>query len=306
MGNKQKLQTNNAELSSILSTVKGLPVIDDVKNGAYVWKKFTPEKTYSFNVTMITASPPKIKVSSNDIDLSKVDDAFWIGAKIFFSTASENYLKVGGTPGALTLISTYSSGGTAGVYNATWDASTQQLSAVGSAWALNNTVRIEDKKIEKTLIGYVVSDNESAYPDGGMKNGFWYEKFKSFMFGLTKEAHGSFTPSANIGSTYTLEHNLGERPKFIVVYTNDSLKGNQYAVRAMSIVDRESYDSTTTDNSLYVDFIYNGTSYSSFEVHRSSSTQVKKANFDQYKVPIKFDSISYLKGGATYYWQAMA
>lgn len=306
MGNKQKLQTNNTELGSILSTVKGLPVIDDVKNGAYVWKKYTPEKTYSFNVTMITASPPKIKVSSNDIDLSKVDDAFWIGAKIFFSATSENYLEVGGTTGALKLICTYSGGGTAGVYNATWDASTQQLSAVGSAWALDNTVRIEDKKIEKTLICYVVSDNESAYPDGGVKDGYWYEKFKSFMFGLTKEAHGSFTPSANIESTYTLEHNLGARPKFIVMYTNDSLKGNQYAVRAMSIVDRESYDSTTTDNSLYVDFIFNGTSYSSFEVYRSTSTQVKKANFDQYKVPIKFDSICHLKGGATYYWQVMA
>lgn len=306
MGNKQKLQTNNTDLSSILSTVKGLPVIDDVKNGAYVWKKCTPEKTYSFNVTMITASPPKIKVSSNNIDLSKVDDAFWIGTKIFFSTGSTNYLEVGGTPGALTLISTYASGGTAGVYNATWDASTQQLSAVGSAWSLDNTVRIEDKKVEKTVVGYVVSDSESAYPDGGVKDGYYYEKFKSFMFGLTKEAHGSFTPSANIESTYTLEHNLGERPKFIVIYTNDSLKGNQYAVRAMGIVDRLSSDSTTTDNSLYVDFITNSTYYSTFETFSSRSTYVKKADFDQYKVPIKFDSINYLKGGATYYWQAMA
>ena len=61
MGNKQKLQTNNTELGSILSTVKGLPVIDDVKNGAYVWKKYTPEKTYSFNVTMITAVRLKLK-----------------------------------------------------------------------------------------------------------------------------------------------------------------------------------------------------------------------------------------------------
>lgn len=157
-----------------------------------------------------------------------------------------------------------------------------------------------------TFIDYVVSDSTDAYPDGGTQGGYWYEKVKNFMFGLTKEAHGSFTPSANIESTYTLEHNLGERPKFIVMYTNDSLKGNQYAVRAMSIVDRESYDSTTTDNSLFVDFIYNGTSYSSFEVYRSTSTQVKKANFDQYKVPIKFDSINYLKAGATYYWQVMA
>ncbi len=306
MGNKQKLQTNNTELSSILSTIKGLPVIDDVKNGAYVWKKYTPGKTYSFNVTMITSSPPKIKVSSNDIDLSKVDDAFWIGTKIFFSSTSVNYLEVGGTPGALTLISTYASGGTAGVYNATWDASTQQLSAVGSAWSLDSTVRIEDKKTEKTLIDYVVSDNASAYPDGGVKDGYWYEKFESFMFGLTKEAHGSFVLSTDEKTSYTLEHNLGEKPKFIVIYTNDSLKGNSYAVREISFVDRHSYDSTTTDNSLYIGFVRNTSSYNSFEVYNSAPGVVRTANVNQYKIPITLDSIWYLKAGVTYYWQVMA
>lgn len=305
MGNKQKLQTNNTELSSILSTVKGLPVIDDVKNGAYVWKKYTPEKTYSFNVTMITSSPPKIKVSSNDIDLSKVDDAFWIGAKIFFSTTSINYLEVGGTPGALTLISTYSSGGIAGVYNATWDASTQQLSAVGSAWTLDNTVRIEDKKIEKTLVGYVVSDNESAYPDGGVKDGYWYEKFKSFMFGLTKEAHGTFTFTTDT-SGYTLEHNLGTRPKLVIIYTDDSLKGSQYTIRARIFVDRSSYDSTSTNNSLGVAELYNSTSYSSFEVFTYSGDTIQMNSFNENSLPTSYINSHKFKAGATYYWQVMA
>lgn len=296
MGNKQKLQTNNTELSSILSTVKGLPTY--VKpSGLHVWKRsnYIPAETvtnpsFTFNVTAYSTT---VTISNENFDLTKIVD--W--KKFFDGFGSMKY------DGSFL---TYSSKIIVAFdpINKTFTIESDWRSNDASVLSYSGTKVL--KEAQYTFVDYVVSDSESAYPDGGVKDGYWYEKFKGFMFGLTKEAHGSFTPSANIESTYTLEHNLGERPKFIVVYTNDSLKGNQYAVRAMSIVDRESYDSTTTDNSLYVDFIYNGTSYSSFEVYRSSSTQVKKANFDQYKVPIKFDSISYLKGRATYYWQVMA
>lgn len=43
-----------------------------------------------------------------------------------------------------------------------------------------------------------------------------------FMFGLTKEAHGQFTPSSN-SKSYSITHNLGSKPKFIVIYTDASL-----------------------------------------------------------------------------------
>ena len=65
--------------------------------------------------------------------------------------------------------------------------------------------------------------------DGASQGGYWYEKVKNFMFGLTKEAHGSFIPSSN-SESYSITHNLGSKPKFIVIYTDASLLGKQYAM----------------------------------------------------------------------------
>lgn len=41
MSNKSRLETNNTNLQSILSTVQGLPNVDSVKRGTYVWKKLS-------------------------------------------------------------------------------------------------------------------------------------------------------------------------------------------------------------------------------------------------------------------------
>lgn len=40
MSNKTKLQQHNADLSTALTNVKGLPMAEDVKHGEYVWKKY--------------------------------------------------------------------------------------------------------------------------------------------------------------------------------------------------------------------------------------------------------------------------
>lgn len=41
MSNKSRLEANNTTLQSILTTVQGLPKVDDVTQGAYVWKKLS-------------------------------------------------------------------------------------------------------------------------------------------------------------------------------------------------------------------------------------------------------------------------
>ena len=132
--------------------------------------------------------------------------------------------------------------------------------------------------------------------------------FEEFLFGLTKEAHGSFTPSSDIGSesTYTLEHNLGQRPKFAIIYTNDQLKSMRYAIRSATIVDRYSYDSTTTDNSLFVNYTVTSSSYSDIEVYTNASGFTKTADYDENKIPINLDFDKKLKAGVTYYWQVLA
>ena len=72
------------------------------------------------------------------------------------------------------------------------------------------------------FIDYIVSDKETAYPDGGEKGGYWYEKvgggLTPEMFGCTKMAVDTLIlTSATQLSTYTVNHSLGEIPKVILV-----------------------------------------------------------------------------------------
>lgn len=87
------------------------------------------------------------------------------------------------------------------------------------------------------LIGYVVSDKETAYPDGGEKGGYWYEKFSERitpeLFGCTKMAIDEVTfSSRTLLSEVTFNHSLGEKPSHVIIVVetypgstfNDALK----------------------------------------------------------------------------------
>ena len=57
--------------------------------------------------------------------------------------------------------------------------------------------------IKKNFLGYIVSDKENAYPDGGEKGGYWYEKVRD-----VKIASGTITLTSDTLSI-TIEHGLG-------------------------------------------------------------------------------------------------
>ena len=80
------------------------------------------------------------------------------------------------------------------------------------------------------FIDYVVSDKETAYPDGGEKDGYWYESVSGGitpeMFGCSKMAIDNFVFASNdeIG---TLNHSLGEKPKFaFLIFNGENVTGN--------------------------------------------------------------------------------
>ena len=129
--------------------------------------------------------------------------------------------------------------------------------------------------------------------------------FEKFLFGLTKEAHGSFTPSSN-SKDYSITHNLGSKPKFIVIYTDASLLGKQYAIRSIQCVNRHSYDSTPTDNSMYCVYCYNSSSYRDIEVYSQLAFTIKTSAYDESTFDFSISSIYSIPAGVTYYWQAMA
>lgn len=77
-----------------------------------------------------------------------------------------------------------------------------------------------------TFIDYIVSDKETAYPDGGEKGGYWYEKVSEGitpeMLGCSKMAVDTYTPTANTQlGTVTLNHSLGEIPRLVIITSNN-------------------------------------------------------------------------------------
>ena len=82
-----------------------------------------------------------------------------------------------------------------------------------------------------TFLDYIVSDKENAYPDGGEKGGYWYEKVRDGltpeMFGCTKYEVGSFTLSSD-NYTVSFNHTLGEKPKAVIINENSSITDSNY------------------------------------------------------------------------------
>ena len=77
------------------------------------------------------------------------------------------------------------------------------------------------------FVGYVVSSDEATYPNGGEKDGYWYELVKDElrpeMLGFTKMAVDKFTFTSRVVGSTALNHSLGEFPEmYILVSDNQS------------------------------------------------------------------------------------
>ena len=99
----------------------------------------------------------------------------------------------------------------------TWNGLTKNTSFSSS---IENAFEYYDYAYEYK--GYIVSDKETAYPDGGEKGGYWYEKVSEGitpeMFGCTKMAVDTFTlTSDTVGSEYNISHSLGTKPKYFII-----------------------------------------------------------------------------------------
>ena len=84
---------------------------------------------------------------------------------------------------------------------------------------------------EATFLDYVVSDKETAYPDGGEKGWYWYERvgggLTPEMFGCTKMAVDTFTLSSRTACyNHTISHSLGEMPKYVFLISEAEAQAN--------------------------------------------------------------------------------
>ena len=131
--------------------------------------------------------------------------------------------------------------------------------------------------IKTDFLGYIVSDKETAYPDGGEKGGYWYEKVSDGIdlekLGCTKFEEGSFTPSKDITAKYTINHSMGVIPKYFIVWTDGTKTTNTSYVKAtagyVSMADGSNYA-----YGHYMKMTLYGGSNTSTSVNSTSSTFV--------------------------------
>ena len=69
-----------------------------------------------------------------------------------------------------------------------------------------------------TLLDYIVSDKETAYPDGGEKGGYWYER----VVEGAKVAYGSVNPTGDL-TKLVINHGLGKEPTLIIGYCESNI-----------------------------------------------------------------------------------
>ena len=131
----------------------------------------------------------------------------------YFSLTGNQYFIIG-SPTGKTMYKSGASGGATRIINGT----SCYVTCYNTSYPYS-VIEIEENH---TFIDYVVSDKETAYPDGGEKGGYWYERVSEGitpgMFGCTKMAVDTLILTADTKlSTYTVNHSLGKIPKVILV-----------------------------------------------------------------------------------------
>ena len=82
---------------------------------------------------------------------------------------------------------------------------------------------------------YVVSDKETAYPDGGEKGGYWYERADG-----NNVVFGACTPSSD--TYFRIEHDLGQKPDWFIIVKTDKTADGVYGA---------SYDKDISETEVY-------------------------------------------------------
>lgn len=238
---KQQLeQVNNPNLLSILSTVQGLPSQESLKHGAYVWKKYqyTPAVTFEnpqFDLSCSNSTTATIK--NANFDLSKIENYidFFDGLTATTTSTGHDYFikQSDGTLGLMVasmLIIVTSFDSVTGTFTL------NNKATVNRTYVYTGTKNYSDEK--KTFLDFVVSDQETAYPDGGEQGGYWYEKFQldPALFGCTKYAVDKFTLTSDaVASNNYIPHSLGVVPLFALFITTDASANDRYIKYAIII-----------------------------------------------------------------------
>ena len=238
-------QTIKPDSGKVLSQVLVNAVPDSEKKGLYVWKKCSVQKelaeTTKSNVHISTgasggASYTYIYADSYSFDLD---------TGIFTLNNPQTYAgQVMYPPSVLkgkyiiavdaSIGSTYTPK-TSG--KELWFIPSDATLTGGTGYGSANTVTSYKVNTLKSVLDFVVSDDPTAYPDGGEQDGYWYEKFQldPALFGCTKCALDKFTFSSRTRATTKVSHGLGEMPNLFFIIATAAVSPNYDLINALSL-----------------------------------------------------------------------
>ena len=120
------------------------------------------------------------------------------------------------------------------------------------------------------FVDFVVSDSETAYPDGGLQDGYWYEKVVEGIPGID---FGTVTPTSSSLKQITINHALGIKPSYAVI-----LKKSSWTLRWSDDIVLAGSSGFVEDRSSYSPHVYG----SNFTSHTATTTSVTFGTNDSY------------------------
>lgn len=245
MSNKSRLETNNTNLQFVLTTVQGLPKVDDVKHGLYVWKKCSVQKelaeTTKSNVYISTgasggASYTYIYADSYSVDLDTgiftLNNPQTYAGQVMYPPSVLNGKYIIAMDAGIGSTYTPKTSG-----KELWFIPSDATLTGGTGYGSADTVTSYKVNTLKSVLDFAVSDDPTAYPDGGTQGGYWYEKFQldPTLFGCTKYAVDKFTLTERTSQTYSVPYSLDEIPKLAIIATEEVPTVNQVLVRSVGL-----------------------------------------------------------------------
>ena len=175
--------------------------------GQYVWKKYE-----FYNITAVETSyaPVVFKVTAEVGDLSKVDETFFDGWTLTRSTGAYHILYGDGTGRRV--------GSTGTASNITWTYNpNEQTININYSWSSASSSTTVQYNIPPAYISFAVSDDSMAYPNGGKKDGYWYELYYGGDSAVKIIDFGEITIPTGTTAPLVIEHSLDAVPSFAAI-----------------------------------------------------------------------------------------
>lgn len=228
---KPKLQEHNTDLSTILSAIGDLPlkalVEAAAKNGKYVWKKSELLNNDIYATRTSTSNSLIWKLDAHTGRIPVISEKDLVGMRI---SNGSMYLQIDSESSCTWYFSSSNVFTLAYTLNKIAKTITVNSSTGGSngtEWEVNGGSVLS---VSANPIGYTVSDSATAYPDGGMQDGYWYEMVKEGASGID---FGKIR-LAKSETSITINHSLGVKPSKCFLVADESSLDWRYTFDVLS------------------------------------------------------------------------